>query len=378
MRWGWVGVCLGLGICISCIKAGGGGGRRSASNDAGSNGPPGNNTPTLTAGLAEATLTAGIAIPNEGPELVEPPIDESITLMEPAASSEPQPIEPGQVITVEIPFEAPNGNVVAAGIRFGDEGPIRQIQIPEAEGETSNVLNFQFEVPADICDDLADICHDIVCYEFAVTDVGEISAANIMQLGLVCGDGCNEPTCQQLLMCEMPAEPDAGGNVTPPDPMVDLDWGEVTINGTTLAVDGEGWDAPCTDATGETTWYTVTNEIDSVPFVSLRVFGPPAPGESVTAESDEVIASTGATCFIPHFEEVEFCPDGVGDLAASETCETYVVTGGTITASADSMDKTDPSGLSGTYYHYTFTIDLEGGGTVSGDFYGEPSYGTTN
>jgi hypothetical protein len=185
-------------------------------------GTGGNSTgPTLSAGLAESTLSAGIALPNEGPELNDPAVDESITLMEPAAASDaPTPIEPGQVITVEIPFEAPEGNVVAAGIRFGDEGPIRQVEIPEAEGDTSNTLRFQFEVPPDICDDLADICHDIVCYEFAVTDIGEISAANIMQLGLVCGDGCNEPTCQELLMCEAPAEPDAGDGTTEPDPPV--------------------------------------------------------------------------------------------------------------------------------------------------------------
>ncbi|HEX2879894.1 MAG TPA: hypothetical protein VHO25_10220 [Polyangiaceae bacterium] len=215
MRSGWAGVCVLVGVCVACgsTTRPGTGGRGGSGNM----GTGGNSTgPTLIAGLAESTLTAGIALPNEGPELDDPAVDESITLTEPAAASdEPVAISPGDVITVEIPFEAPEGNVVAAGIRFGEQGPIRQIEIPEAEGDTSNTLRFQFEVPPDICDDLAQICHDITCYEFAVTDIGEISAANIMQLGLVCGDGCNEPTCQTLLMCEMPAEPDAG------EPMVD-------------------------------------------------------------------------------------------------------------------------------------------------------------
>jgi hypothetical protein len=357
------------------VKTGGGGTGRRAGADGGTNGPSSSN-PTLSAGLAESTLTAGIGLPNEGPELNEPAVDETITLMDPAAASdEPVAIAPGDIITVEIPFEAPEGNVVAAGIRFGEEGPIRQIQIPEAEGETSNVLRFQFEVPPDICDDLAQICHNIVCYEFAVTDIGEVSRANIMPLGLACG-GCDEPTCQTLLMCEMPAQADAGGGaVDPMQPVADMDWGEVNFDGTTLPVDESAWDAPCTDATGENTWFHITSNLDNAPFFDLDIFGLPAPGESATAESDEVIASTGATCFIPHFEGVEFCPDGAGSLDNSATCVTQTVTGGSITTSTETYDKTDASNISGTYHHYTFEITLEGGGSVTGDFYGDPSYG---
>jgi hypothetical protein len=85
----------------------------------------------------------------------------------------------GGTLNVAIQFQAPNGNVIGGGIRFGETGPIQVVSIPEAQGQTSGVLNFAIQIPASVCDNLSQICHDIKCYEFAVTDIGKVSVANI-------------------------------------------------------------------------------------------------------------------------------------------------------------------------------------------------------
>jgi hypothetical protein len=114
-----------------------------------------------------------------------------------------QEVHPGDRVTVSIPFDAPNANVTGAGVRFGDSGPIQVIPIPGASGQTSGTLQFTFEIPLDICDNLSQICHDVKCYEFAVTSIGKVSAADINALALVCGN-CDEPSCQDLLdSCEV-------------------------------------------------------------------------------------------------------------------------------------------------------------------------------
>jgi hypothetical protein len=194
-------------VGTSCSSSRGGG--RRASADAGAAGNT--NNPNLNAGLAAPTLNAGILLPpTEGDPLMNPATDETVTVMPPVAAPEgPSALRPGDTVTVEIPFEAPNGNVVGAGIRFGETGPIRTVGIDAATGQTANTLTFDFQVPQDICDDLADICHSITCYEFAVTDIGEISVANLTPIALACA-GCDEPTCQPLLMCDAPPAMDAG------------------------------------------------------------------------------------------------------------------------------------------------------------------------
>jgi hypothetical protein len=182
-----------------------------------------NTNPNLNAGLAAPTLNAGIVLPaTEGEPLMSPATDETVTVMPPvAAPAGPSALRPGDTVTVEIPFEAPNGNVVGAGIRFGETGPIRTVGIDAATGQTANTLTFDFQVPQNICDDLADICHSITCYEFAVTDIGEISVANLTPIALACA-GCDEPTCQPLLMCDMPppGEVEVGMPCTPADACV--------------------------------------------------------------------------------------------------------------------------------------------------------------
>lgn len=158
---------------------------------------------SLSGGLAgeeaEQELTARIILSDgEGDELVNPSTDESITVQDGTGGAGHTGVQPGSVMTVSIPFNAPNGNVVGAGIRFGENGPIRTIPIDGAQGQTNGTLQFDFQVPQSVCDNLSQICHDIKCYEFAVTEAGEVSQANINQIALACNN-CEEPSCRDLL-----------------------------------------------------------------------------------------------------------------------------------------------------------------------------------
>ncbi len=156
----------------------------------------------LSGEQAEAHLTAQILLPDEGETLQDPAVDDSIELGGSAgAGGMPSAVMPGEMVTVSIPFNAPNGNVVAAGIRFGANGPIRTVPVGGAQGQTSGTLQFQMQVPPSVCGDLSQICHDIKCYEFAVTDAGRVSRANINSIAMACGD-CDEPSCADLLMCD--------------------------------------------------------------------------------------------------------------------------------------------------------------------------------
>jgi hypothetical protein len=197
-----------LAVVTACSSSSGSGRRSNAEGDAG------NDDPVLNANVT-ARLSSGVLLPSsEGPELIDPEVDETVVIP-PAVTDDPVAINPGQVVQVQIEFEAPEGNVVAAGVRFGDEGPIRQIELPDAEGQTAGTLTFDMQIPADICDDAAQICHDIICNEFAITSAGEISRANVVQMGVVCSNACDEPTCQELLMCEMPTMADASTGPAP-------------------------------------------------------------------------------------------------------------------------------------------------------------------
>lgn len=153
---------------------------------------------SFTAGLPGPSdfLNEGLVLPAGSYTLANPTEDPTIQLGAGAGGS--MDAQPGQPMMVQIPFTAPSGNVVGAGIRFGDSGPIRVIPIPAAQGNTSGTLGFQFQLPASICNNLGAICHQIKCYEYAVTAAGTVSRANIQDVALACNN-CDVPSCQDLL-----------------------------------------------------------------------------------------------------------------------------------------------------------------------------------
>lgn len=165
----------------------------------------------------------------------------------------------GQTVQVSIPFTAQNQNVTHAGIRFGTTGSIIMVPIAGASGNSSGILDFEFGIPADICNNLNQICHDIRCYEFAVAEGSggsfQVSRENINELASACG-GCNEPQCVALLGDDCGA---AGGdgnprfNLTWSPSGIDLDLYVrepdgtlIGFSGTSSSSSGGIWDVDCT------------------------------------------------------------------------------------------------------------------------------------
>ncbi len=161
-------------------------------------------------------------------------VDESITIINTANST--IPIDSGQSMSNPITFNAPNGNVNAVGMRFGTSGPIYFVPI-ETNGANSGTGVFDFLITQGICDDLSEICHDIRCYEFAQTTSGQISAANITDVAMLCGN-CDEPSCEGLVDTSECISGEDG------DPRFNLTWSGST-----------DLDLYVTDPTGETISY---------------------------------------------------------------------------------------------------------------------------
>ncbi len=147
----------------------------------------------------EANLNSGLILPagsfTVDPDLDGTSVDNSITVG--ANSGAPMALQVGQTASANIPFNAPNGNVTAIGMRFGSTGPINFVPI-NTNNATSGTGSFQFQVTAEMCNNLSKICHDVRCYEFAYTSSGQVSQANLNQIALMCGN-CDEPSCRGLI-----------------------------------------------------------------------------------------------------------------------------------------------------------------------------------
>lgn len=142
-------------------------------------------------------LNTNLELP-QGSYLVDPDtmqLDAEVTV---ATSTGVMPIYAGTQVDAQIEFNAPNGNVVAAGMRFGQTGPVNVVPVNGALGQTSGTLSVPFMIDPSVCDNLASICHDIKCYEFAITAEGTISQANIRDVAMMCGN-CDEPSCVDLI-----------------------------------------------------------------------------------------------------------------------------------------------------------------------------------
>lgn len=181
-------------------------------------------------------INAGLSLP-AGSYTVDPDtmeIDPTVTI-DPGVGGT-MPINTGNS-TGQITFSAPNGNVVAGGMRFGTSGPVNVVPVSGALGQTAGTLNLPFAVSASTCADLASICHDIKCYEFAVTADGKISQANIRDVALMCG-GCDEPSCASLISPPCPPAPCSGSYSFP----ASTGSGTCSCSGSTIGiVNSNGW-----------------------------------------------------------------------------------------------------------------------------------------
>jgi hypothetical protein len=155
-------------------------------------------------------MNANLSILTPGSFTVDPSTtgtDNTITI---SPTSGTTPIMAGQSMTNQIGFNAPNGNVNAVGMRFGTSGPITFVPVDNT-GSTNGTSAFTFLIDASICGNLSQICHDIRCYEFAQTSSGNISAANIRDVAMLCGN-CDEPSCAGLVdPSDCDVDPGGGG-----------------------------------------------------------------------------------------------------------------------------------------------------------------------
>lgn len=126
--------------------------------------------------------------------------DTSITLTPTNTTGTSMGIEPGQVVSVDVPFTSNNKNIMGTAIRFGTTGPLTIQPVSGVQGKGSGTMSFNMRLPADICNKMSTICHNIKCYEYAVTSIGTISKANVNNVALMCGK-CDEPSCKGLVNC---------------------------------------------------------------------------------------------------------------------------------------------------------------------------------
>lgn len=194
---------------------------------------------------AERELSKAILLPDEGETLVNPEEDPSVTLGTDGGLGMGT-AQAGDNVGVSIPFSSANGDVTAAGIRFGSSGPIRTVNFPNAQGQSQGTMQFQFGIPDDICGNLSNICHDIKCYEFAVTSAGKVSRANINDLAVICG-GCDEPSCQGLVDTSTCVD-DPGSSV-----------GVICSGASQSCPNGKSLDF-CIDGDANTCWYEVGSQ----------------------------------------------------------------------------------------------------------------------
>jgi hypothetical protein len=176
-----VGSLIALAACRGGASQGGGGGDDDSQTDA----------------EAEALINDMLVLPPGSYTIAMMPGEDST--IDTSGGGMGGDLMTGQPSNVTIPFTAPSGNVVGAGIRIGTSGPVHVVPISGTAGMTSGTLSFQFSVPSGVCSMLGSVCHSIKCYEFAVTSAGTISRANITQLAMACGN-CDEPSCLDLLM----------------------------------------------------------------------------------------------------------------------------------------------------------------------------------
>lgn len=75
---------------------------------------------------------------------------------------------PGQSFVIDLTYIAPRGNVLGGGIQFPESDRVQWTLIDSLRDTTSGNIRFAYAVPADICDDVANLCHEIVTKQFAV------------------------------------------------------------------------------------------------------------------------------------------------------------------------------------------------------------------
>lgn len=151
--------------------------------------------------IDEITLNEELSVTNGGEtkEDISNYTEDPTIVLSNATAGGKMSISGSSRVTITREFTAPNKNITGAAIRFGNSGPLTVVQL-NTKGQANGIISYDVDIPASVCDNMAQICHDIKCYEYAITDVGTISRANVTDMALKCG-ACSEPSCADIVNC---------------------------------------------------------------------------------------------------------------------------------------------------------------------------------
>lgn len=142
---------------------------------------PGGGDPAKALGETRPEKGPGIEGGDEQDPLLDPAEDSSVSVR--SRVEEPVLAIPGTAFLVELDFIAPERNVVGGGIRFPGSDEVQWTFINALVDDDGSIpIQFGYVVAQEVCDDIPNLCHEIVTEQFAV-------ARNIAPGGDVDGDG---------------------------------------------------------------------------------------------------------------------------------------------------------------------------------------------
>ena len=147
----------------------------------------------------EAFTLAGSGIPNAEDPLVDPPTDETISVIN---NLEDVAVAlPGASFPVSLNFQAPDRNVVGGGIRFEGSEEIQWTLLNKVQGEQTGDVEFTYVVDSAACNDLSSLCHEIKAEEFVISERNNefhVSRPIDIDIVLQCAT-CDSTSCVEVL-----------------------------------------------------------------------------------------------------------------------------------------------------------------------------------
>jgi hypothetical protein len=98
--------------------------------------------------------------------------------------SRPLTVRPGEPTSLQIPYSG--GAITGVSVSFGGSS---YFSIPVSTSAPSGSVMVPVTVMGQVCSNLADVCHQIKCYEQVTTAAGTVSKSAAMQMVLNCTGG---------------------------------------------------------------------------------------------------------------------------------------------------------------------------------------------
>lgn len=201
--------------------------------------------------------------------LVDPAIDSSITVI---ANVTRVIAFPGEAFVIDLEFSASNKNVVGGGIKFPGSNEVQWTFIQGLDGLERGNISFAYVVDANVCSEVANLCHLLATEQFAVarnidgdvdgdgTQDGDFVVSKPAKVDVIlqCAT-CDSPSCQDVLepgecsQCGQPQEcRDYFAACLDPDVVEDVTQEDVDFFNSVFGVKGALWTSANGCAAGET------------------------------------------------------------------------------------------------------------------------------